>query len=80
MEGEGGARKAAGWGLGARDLAGEKCCWRVEKEGFLGWEEERRALVVGGSAEGSRVVGSRDGGGRRAVEDVKRVEEDLVRV
>lgn len=25
--GDGGARKAAGCGLGARDLAGEKCCW-----------------------------------------------------
>lgn len=75
LEGLGGARNAAGWGLGARLFAGEKCCWRVEKEGFLGWDSERRTLVVVVSAKGSRVAG-----GRRAVEEVKRVEEDFVRV
>lgn len=34
--GEGGARKEAVGGLGASDLAGEKCCWRVEKAGRWG--------------------------------------------
>lgn len=29
----GGARMVAMRGLGARFLAGEKCCWRVEKAG-----------------------------------------------
>jgi len=42
--GEGGARKAAGWGFGARFLAGEKCCWRVEKFGLRSW---------GGSSRGA---------------------------
>jgi len=31
--GEGGARKCEVAGLGARERAGEKCCWRVEKAG-----------------------------------------------
>jgi len=31
--GEGGARKVLVGGLGARERAGEKCCWRVEKAG-----------------------------------------------
>jgi hypothetical protein len=33
--GEGGARKAAGCGFGARLFAGEKCCCNVEKVGRL---------------------------------------------
>lgn len=39
--GEGGARKAAGWGFGARFFAGEKCCCSVEKAGLLSCESGR---------------------------------------
>lgn len=48
--GEGGTRKDAGCGFGARFLAGEKCCWRVEKVGRLGWEVEREGRVMGGGS------------------------------
>jgi hypothetical protein len=33
LEGDGGARKVLVGGLGARERAGEKCCWRVENAG-----------------------------------------------
>lgn len=68
MLGDGGTRNAAGWGFGARLFAGEKCCWSVEKVGLLncgsdGWASSAPFLV----------------GSRRAVEEVKSVEEDFVR-
>jgi len=70
--GDGGARKAAGWGLGARLFAGEKCCWRVEKAGRLNCD----SCCCGWALRSSEpfLVG-----GRRAVEAVRSVEDDLVR-
>ncbi len=73
--GDGGARKAAGWGLGARFRAGEKCCWRVENAGLrscdsvCGWRDD-------GSCNEFRF------GGRKTVEvaEFKRVDDDFVRV
>jgi hypothetical protein len=103
-------------GLEARDLAGEKCCWRVEKAGLrmggaagLGSvvdvavvvvvvedEAGRDAVVVdvevdgwrawrGREVGGGRVKGWEDtvelwDGGRRMVEVVRVVAEDLVRL
>lgn len=61
LEGEaGGARMAAMRGLGAVFLAGEKCCWRVEKAGRSRWaavdapvpappDHCRRCDVIGGA-------------------------------
>jgi hypothetical protein len=72
--GEGGARNAAGCGFGARLLAGEKCCCNVENVGRLGCDSERKFRVVVGS-----FVDSWEGG-RRAVDAVRMVEEDFVRV
>jgi hypothetical protein len=34
FDGDGGTRNVDVGGFGARDLAGEKCCWRVEKAGL----------------------------------------------
>ena len=72
MLGDGGARKAAGWGLGARLFAGEKCCWRVEKAGRLNCD----SCCCGWALRSSEpfLVG-----GRRVVEAVRSVEDDLVR-
>lgn len=68
--GDGGARKAAGCGLGARFFAGEKCCCIAEK-GFLAW----------GSANVVReVVSSPRIGGRSIGCTFETVEEDFARV
>jgi len=49
LEGEGGARKVEVRGLGPRDLAGEKCCWRVVKAGLRrGGGAAAVVVVVGG--------------------------------
>ena len=71
--GEGGARKTAGCGLGARFLAGEKCCCRVENAGFLSCCGAACVGREAGSCAGSRV------GGRKVV-DALRTVEDFVRV
>lgn len=70
--GDGGARKAAGCGLGARFLAGEKCCCRVENAGLLSSDSAwtRR--------EACSSVDPREGSGR-VVDAVRTVEEDFVR-
>lgn len=67
--GEGGARKAAGCGLGTRFLAGEKCCCRAEK-GFFSW----------GSATDGREVASSRVGGRSTGGAPEKVEVDFARV
>jgi hypothetical protein len=70
--GDGGARKAAGCGLGARFLAGEKCCCRAEN-GFLS---------CGSTSAGREIVSSADPrvGGRLAVGALETIEDDLARV
>jgi len=68
--GDGGARNAAGCGLGARLLAGEKCCWRVEKAG---------RLSCGSAGAGAEVRSCVTLGGRRAVLALNVVLDDLVR-
>lgn len=70
--GDGGARKAAGWGLGARLLAGEKCCWRVEKAGFFSCGCSKVEVLGVGSSDAR-------GGGLRTVDTPRREEEDLLR-
>ena len=75
MLGDGGARKAAGCGLGARFLAGEKCCCKVENAGLFNCDSAGPALEL--------VVASpaipRDGG-RSVVVELSKVDEDLVRL
>jgi hypothetical protein len=70
--GVGGARNDAGCGLGAKFLAGEKCCCSAEN-GFLVWGS--------GSAD-REVVSSVDPrvGGRNTGEAVEIMEEDFARV
>jgi hypothetical protein len=68
--GDGGARNAAGCGLGARLLAGEKCCCRVEKAGRLSCDS------AGADAEVRSCVAL---GGRRAVLVLSVVLDDFVR-
>ena len=70
--GDGGARKAAGCGLGARFLDGEKCCCSVENGGLLSSD----STCTGREACSS--VDPRAGGGR-VVDAVRTVEEDFVR-
>lgn len=70
--GEGGARKAAGCGLGTRFLAGEKCCCRVENAGLLSCCDSAFAGREVGSCTDSRV-----GGGK--VVDAFKIVDDLVR-
>lgn len=65
--GDGGARKAAGWGLGARLFAGEKCCWRVENAGRL-------------SCDSCSLDASSLEGGRSAVDALRTVDVDFVLV
>jgi hypothetical protein len=70
--GDGGARNAAGCGLGATFLAGEKCCWRVENAG----------LPSCGSTDVDAGAGFRSCvalGGRRAVLVLSVVLDDFVR-
>ena len=69
--GDGGARNAAGCGLGAKFLAGEKCCCRAEK-GFLIWGSARAGREAASSAD-PRVGGRRTGA-------LDTVEEDFARV
>jgi hypothetical protein len=64
--GEGAARKVLVRGLGARERAGEKCCWRVEKAGrwvlvrlaSCGWED----WVDAEAEEGGRMSVEAEGG------------------
>jgi hypothetical protein len=60
FDGEGGARNCDVRGLGARERAGEKCCWRVEKAGrwvvLLSW------WVDCVDAEGGRMSVEAEGG------------------
>jgi hypothetical protein len=69
--GDGGARKAAGCGLGARFLAGEKCCCRAEN-GFLS---------CGSASAGREIVSSVDprAGGRSAAGALETTEDDFAR-
>ena len=79
--GEGGARKAAGWGFGARFFAGEKCCCSVEKAGRLSCESGREVGSCADSRVGGRTAEADSRvGGRRVVDAFKTVEEDFVRV
>jgi hypothetical protein len=68
--GDGGARNAAGCGLGARLLAGEKCCWRVENAGLLS---------CGSADAGAELRSCVTLGGRRAVLALSVVLDDFVR-
>lgn len=68
--GDGGARNAAGCGLGARLFAGEKCCCSVENAGRFNCDSAN----VGRGVASSRV------GGLRSVDEFRTVEEDFVRV
>lgn len=70
--GEGGARNTAGCGLGARLLAGEKCCWRVENAGLL------KCSTCAGAFDS--VIELRFDGGARIVDvELERVDVDRVR-
>lgn len=72
--GEGGARKAAGCGLGARFLAGEKCCCSVLNAGFL----NNGGSIFADCGLSTSVV-LRLGGGRAVEDEVVKVDDDLVR-